>query len=164
MDTKICNKCKIKKSIDEFHKCKKNSERLRTFCKKCTLKQNSNNYFSKHEYYKKKHLEYAKKEESKTLHKKWFSSYRLTEKAKKSLVKKVRLWENKNPIKKRAIYLIRQAIKNGNIKRQLECSVCGSSKLVSGHHDDYSKPLVVRWLCYLCHKKWHKENGSGLNG
>ena len=30
-------------------------------------------------------------------------------------------------------------------------------------HDDYDKPLIVRWLCRMCHCKWHKANGEGAN-
>ena len=30
-------------------------------------------------------------------------------------------------------------------------------------HDDYAKPLSVRWLCGKCHTAWHQENGEGLN-
>jgi len=32
------------------------------------------------------------------------------------------------------------------------CEVCGSTENVQAHHDDYSKPLDVRWLCALDHK------------
>ena len=30
-----------------------------------------------------------------------------------------------------------------------------SNAWVTGHHDDYSEPLTVRWLCYSCHRLHH---------
>ena len=33
------------------------------------------------------------------------------------------------------------------------CEVCGKLK-VDAHHDDYSKPTEVRWLCRK-HHSWH---------
>ena len=34
------------------------------------------------------------------------------------------------------------------------CEVCGDTK-VEKHHDDYSKPLEVRWLCKTHHRELH---------
>lgn len=49
----------------------------------------------------------------------------------------------------------------GNIARKA-CEVCGSEKSVA-HHDDYDKPLVVRWMCQAHHAQWHRDNGEGKN-
>ena len=43
-----------------------------------------------------------------------------------------------------------RAVCRGVLKRGL-CEVCGSPK-VQAHHDDYSKPLEVRWLCVRHHR------------
>lgn len=36
------------------------------------------------------------------------------------------------------------------------CSVEGCSKLAHRHHDDYSKPAEIEWLCALHHKELSK--------
>jgi hypothetical protein len=39
------------------------------------------------------------------------------------------------------------------------CEVCGSTKNVVRHHDDYGKPLDVRLLCRRCHAFQHGRAG-----
>lgn len=56
-----------------------------------------------------------------------------------------------NPQKVRAHIAVYAAVKRGHISRN-PCEVCGEIK-TQAHHDDYSKPLSVRWLC----KKHHVE-------
>lgn len=56
--------------------------------------------------------------------------------------------------KKEARTLVTQAIANGFLVRQ-PCEICGNPK-TDAHHDDYSKPLKVRWLCRRDHAAWHK--------
>ncbi len=34
-------------------------------------------------------------------------------------------------------------------------AMCGKLK-VDAHHEDYAKPLVVKWLCRSCHVSLHK--------
>lgn len=59
-----------------------------------------------------------------------------------------------------ARFKVKWAVKSGKLKRK-PCEVCGK-KRTEGHHDDYSKPLVVVWLCRKHHVERHK-NGSGIN-
>ena len=43
------------------------------------------------------------------------------------------------------------------------CSKCGEQPehayLMEAHHEDYSKPLDVVWLCLSCHRKHHSSKG-----
>jgi ribosomal protein S27AE len=54
-------------------------------------------------------------------------------------------------------------IERGRIVKPEMCSSCGNSGIIDGHHDDYAKPLNVRWLCRWCHREWHRINGEAAN-
>lgn len=56
-------------------------------------------------------------------------------------------------MKKRAQAAARYAIKSGRLQR-LPCEVCGVTP-TEAHHDDYSQPLNVRWLCPTHHREHH---------
>lgn len=45
----------------------------------------------------------------------------------------------------------RLAITKGIIKKPKRCEVCEEIKPLQAHHEDYSKPLEVIFLCYSCH-------------
>lgn len=53
---------------------------------------------------------------------------------------------------------VAKAIKDGTLVRK-PCEECGAEPALA-HHDDYSKPLDVRWLCHKHHSAWHAEHGS----
>jgi excisionase family DNA binding protein len=50
-----------------------------------------------------------------------------------------------------------RALCNGVLLRAGSCQECGAEGKIDGHHDDYSQPLEVRWLCHTCHRKADKE-------
>lgn len=58
----------------------------------------------------------------------------------------------------RAHRIVNSAIKKGTVKRS-SCEVCGEDRKyrVHAHHDDYRKPLQVRWLCVPHHKQQHNN-------
>jgi hypothetical protein len=76
----------------------------------------------------------------------YFASLRLTKKERKAHYRhKIRA--------NRAVY---SAIRNGTLIKPDTCeNGCHieSPRKLHGHHEDYSKPLDVRWLCTKCHKR-----------
>lgn len=58
-------------------------------------------------------------------------------------------------IKEQARRKVHNAIRTGSMKR-LPCEACGN-KQTDAHHDDYSKPLEVRWLCRSHHSEFHNK-------
>jgi hypothetical protein len=66
-----------------------------------------------------------------------------------------------NPSKYKAHNTVNNAIRDGNLFSQ-PCETCDDVQSVA-HHDDYAKPLNVRWMCQAHHKQWHRDNGEGLN-
>lgn len=59
----------------------------------------------------------------------------------------------RHPDKVRAHKMVRTARLSGRLKPG-PCERCGAEQ-AHAHHDDYSKPLDVRWLCRGCHAKEH---------
>lgn len=55
--------------------------------------------------------------------------------------------------KKRAQNTVTYAIRTGRLVPH-PCEACGDPK-AEAHHDDYAKPLAVRWLCRTHHLRAH---------
>lgn len=61
-------------------------------------------------------------------------------------------------VKHEARWKVRRAIAAGRLVRQ-PCEKCGAEP-AHGHHDDYAKPLDVRWLCPDHHREHHARCGG----
>lgn len=61
----------------------------------------------------------------------------------------------RHPDRDRARRLVGRALRAGRLER-LPCEKCGSVKS-QAHHEDYSRPLDVRWLCFPCHRAEHGQ-------
>lgn len=68
--------------------------------------------------------------------------------------------EQKFPERRAARMAVHNAILAGRIVRS-GCEVCGESN-AQAHHDDYSRPLSIRWLCALHHAQHHAREAAAL--
>jgi len=67
------------------------------------------------------------------------------------------LWKERTPIEvHKAHNIVQVSIENGSLIR-MPCEVCGAVNKIDAHHDDYSKPLNVRWLCRKHHLEHHRK-------
>lgn len=72
-------------------------------------------------------------------------------------------YKKRYPIKRAAQNLIKNLIRSGKLLEE-PCEICQTKEDLNAHHDDYSLPLVVRWLCRKHHFAWHAKHGKGKNG
>jgi len=66
-----------------------------------------------------------------------------------------RTYNEKNKEKRQAYGVVWRAIVRGDLVRG-RCRVDGcEAEKVHAHHEDYSKPLEVEWLCAVHHRRFH---------
>ena len=63
---------------------------------------------------------------------------------------------------KRCRYLRSNATRFGLLARPDHCEKCSCECKPQGHHENYTKPLSVEWLCRDCHIKADKARAARL--
>lgn len=142
---KACSRCGIEKNLNEFQIRRASKDGLTAACKECLSAYDKLRANLPHRV--KAREEYAK-----------------TARGIDAGNKAKRKWTMKNTIKAGASNIVGNAVRDGRLYKPDHCSECGATDTrIHGHHEDYAKPLEVRWLCSKCHRDWHKENGEGKN-
>lgn len=170
---KKCIGCGEIKNLDCFYKHKQMKDGRLNKCKSCVKVDVKKNREVNIDYYKEydrkrandpKRVEMRRKygQTEAGLKSKSKSKKKYIEKNKDKVLEKQRIYRKLNQKKVKAQEAVLYNIKIGNLKRGF-CEICGKEK-TEGHHDDYNKPLSVRWLCSKHHREWHKINGEGKNG
>lgn len=60
--------------------------------------------------------------------------------------------------KRKAQHAVSVELMMGRIKNPGKCSSCEAiTDVLDAHHEDYSKPLDIRWLCKPCHTQYHTK-------
>ena len=125
---KKCGTCEEEKTSSEFHKRDASIDGLAACCKECQRRYDRSRRDDP------KRAEHRAEMRPKYAHKR--SEYS-------------RAWRQRNPEKYACHVTLNNAVRDGKVVKG-DCEVCGSPK-VDAHHDDYGKPLDVRWLCHEHH-------------
>lgn len=138
MKQKICSTCKKKypANINYFTTTPRTKDGFYGICRFCKRKKDK--VYSRE--YRRKNPKWKREDNKKNAI------------SRNELIKK---YHQKYPERGKAQYLLKRAILKEEIKRE-PCIVCESPK-VHGHHEDYSKPLEVIWLCSIHHKAIHNS-------
>lgn len=151
MHTKACFKCKEVKPLTEYYVHPAMGDGRLNKCKECTKADVRANYLANIDRYR----EYERGRATLPHRVEARMEYAQTEQGREAGRRAKRDWCDRNPAKRKAQYAAGNAIRDGRLVRQ-PCEICGAR--AQAHHDDYSKPLDVRWLCPKHHTEWHKNN------
>lgn len=137
-----CSRCKRYLLAVEFSKCRSRPNGLHAYCLECNRKMQA--------------AERARRGEE---YREMRRRYRASEKGRRAYARYVPA----HPWQKWAQTQVWLEIAAGRMVKPDTCSECGRGGLIDGHHDDYAKPLEVRWLCRWCHREWHRLHGEAAN-
>lgn len=137
---KICFKCNKEKSLLEYYRHSQMKDCHLNKCKDCSKEDTAT--------YRNNNIE--KVRESDRQRDKL--PYRV-----KLRIKNVEKFRKKFPLSYKAHYDLSNAVRDGRVIKPKECSSCNKIKLLHGHHEDYSKPFDVIWLCVPCHRQLHRD-------
>lgn len=135
-----CSSCDDWHPENGFYKDKRTANGLKSQCKKChsigsintrdkvNARKNNRNYMRR-----------ARKSDPEKFKKRERKSSRKRSKTKNQIARQK----------------LNNAVRKGEILKPKKCEECDLSIRLTGHHEDYDKPLEVEWLCYECHGKRH---------
>ncbi len=181
---KKCTKCGLEKCEKEFYK--RSKEKLECFCKPCFKERLKKKEERDPEKYRRKSNDKARKyrEENYERIKKYRDEYEKINrekikkqrhedylKNKEKVLEQTKKWRQLNkekfkqmwlksskkyPLKRPARKILNWHVEAGNIIRPDKCEMCDKNCKPEAHHEDYSKPLDVKWVC-SCHTIIHYE-------
>ena len=89
-------------------------------------------------------------------HREYHKKYRDDPRTHELIMARHRRYHAKHKAECNAQQRVNYWIASGHIKKQ-PCEICGAEP-AHAHHDDYTRPLKVRWLCPIHHSEWHRNN------
>jgi len=140
MTSKVCFKCNEEKGLSEFYKHNRMKDGHLNKCKTCTKSDVR-----------------LDRQTSENARERDRLRYHNDPKRKQHCYDNAKQWRINNPERAKAIEAANNALRSKRIERKTKCEKCGAAEPLHKHHEDYSKPLDVMWLCPKCHHRHHAE-------
>lgn len=154
MVEKKCSVCGFTKDLSEYYKHPKMADGHLNKCKECQ-KANSRAARDRNpDHYR----EYDKARANQPERVKARREYIRTDAGRLAKARATKNYQERYPMKRAAHTIVSNAIRDDKLKKPGAYESCGSNHKIEAHHDNYTKPLDVRWLCEECHKEWHRTN------
>lgn len=153
--TKVCKKCGLEKPLSDFYKKIRSIDGYRGYCKSCWADNNKKYYAKNKNSILAAGKDYRERNQGKCRENSKNWKAKNTQKVREYRKRDFKKYCEKYPEKVLAHRAVNTVLKNGSLIKQ-PCEEC-SNPNSQAHHDDYSKPLEVRWLCTKCHTAHHME-------
>ena len=138
---KTCSRCEVEKKDSDFAKNAANEDQMQSYCRICMKEYNAARRKKKPEGWIRKTADM----------KAYLAQWKVDHPG--YMNKKKKEWLQKNPERAKCRDRYRWALRSGKLV-PFPCEVCGEK--AEGHHPDYSKPLLVIWLCKRHHREAHR--------
>lgn len=152
---KECFKCGLVKPLSEYYKHKRMADGHLNKCKECAKTDVKKNRAENVDYYREYDTwRYANQPQVRERHKRYAS----TKEGKDAIRRSIKSYINRNPEARAAHIIVGNAVRSGRLHKPVKCPIClefKPARQIHAHHDDYAKPLEVRWMCAMCHTKEH---------
>ena len=141
---KTCTKCGVEKCLTEFSADKRRKGGIRSWCKECDRA------------YDRAGRDKLRRSERRTDHDPIYAKeYRESHRDERGEYD--RRYRDRHPERPAAKNVVQGAVRRGFVVRG-SCEATGDHDgPVQAHHDDYTRPLAIRWLCEKHHKELHHE-------
>lgn len=137
---KCCFKCGEEKPLDAFYRHPMMADGYLNKCIECAKSDVRSNRSARAAYYQAYDRQRAK------------DPKRVADRAERN---KGQPRTENDPAKRAARVAVGNALRDGRLLKAPECEICARIANLHGHHEDYSKPLEVIWVCSACHAFVH---------
>ncbi len=143
---KVCSSCLVMKPAHEYGiRHLRGKLTIRSQCLSC-----ESAYFRSDEY----------REQRNIRQRRYRAEGRLKEAARRNAYNR----KGRYPEREKARQLVKLALARGDLTRPTRCETCNAPDKpgldgrtsIQAHHENYGRPLDVKWLCHACHSKEHR--------
>jgi hypothetical protein len=138
-----CTKCGAEKPLDDFYAHPMGPKGRQSACKECVKAGVRANRQRRIDYYREYDRTRAKE------------PHRVEARTEYAKTNPLGPRPEKDPVKRAARVAVGNAVRDGRIPRPPACEICQAHCDTHAHHDDYTRPLDVIWVCTACHALIH---------